>query len=295
MAGFLEHIQRCNRFDPAGFVPFWVAGCAVGMVQRDFARALAGRPDSFEVTQEGVALRPELADCASRSEALAAAARAVVGSPWVPKLRRELYPVIREWGDEPLALLDRGAVAGFGIRAFGVHLNGLSHAGGRERMWIGLRSRDKITDGGKLDNVVAGGQPAGLTLSANLVKEADEEASIPAKLARRARPVGEISYRMQVAGGVRRDTLFIYDLDLPDDFTPKSNDGEVERFLLMEVEEVAALVRAGDRFKFNVNLVMIDFLLRSGHLTAANEPEYERIVAGLRGRSLACPGLPAAE
>ena len=54
-----------------------------------------------------------------------------------------------------------------------------------------------------------------------------------------------------------------------DDFTPLNSDGEVVEFRRLPAEEVKAIVRDTFRFKFNCNLVVIDFLIRHGLLTAA--------------------------
>ena len=148
-------------------------------------------------------------------------------------------------------------------------------------MWVGRRAADKKVAPRKLDNIVAGGVAWEHGLEATLVKEADEEASIPAALAARARPVGAVSYRMETALGLRNDVLFIYDLEVPADFVPRNKDGEIAEFMLMPADEVVELVRAGDEFKFNVNLVITDFALRHGLVTPA-EPDYLDLVTGLR-------------
>jgi hypothetical protein len=80
--------------------------------------------------------------------------------------------------------------------------------------------------------------------------------------------------------GLRRDVLYCYDLDLPPDFRPECQDGELEEFMLMPVEEVAAIVRDTVEFKFNCNLVIIDFLVRHG-LIGPDAPDYLAIVKGL--------------
>jgi hypothetical protein len=49
----------------------------------------------------------------------------------------------------------------------------------------------------------------------------------------------------------------------------------------MPAREVVARVRETDDFKFNVNLVIIDFAVRNGLLTA-DEPDYLAVVTGLR-------------
>ena len=106
--------------------------------------------------------------------------------------------------------------------------------------------------------------PAGLTPAETLVKEADEEAAIPASLARQAVPVATISYAMERPEGLRRDMLHCYDLELPTDFCPRAADGEVEAFELWPIERVMQTVRDTDDFKFNVNLVLIDLFRAAG-------------------------------
>jgi hypothetical protein len=81
--------------------------------------------------------------------------------------------------------------------------------------------------------------------------------------------------------GLRRDTLFIFDLELPADFVPRNNDGEAGDFKLLPAAEVMRLMLETDDFKFNVPLVLIDFYIRHG-LIEADEPGYAELVAGLR-------------
>jgi thiamine pyrophosphokinase len=151
-------------------------------------------------------------------------------------------------------------------------------------LWVAVRAADKAVDPGKLDHIVAGGIPAGLGPDETLVKEAEEEASIPGTLAATARKVATISYVMawdapRQARGMRRDTLHVYDLALPADFVPRPNDDEVQRFELWPIARVAEAVRDTDRFKFNVNLVLIELFLRLGIIPPGAEAELLR--AGL--------------
>ena len=129
-------------------------------------------------------------------------------------------------------------------------------------VWIARRSRTKHLDPGKLDHVVAGGGPAGLSPAETLVKEAAEEAAVPEALAGTARCVGTVRYAMERPEGLRRDRLHCYDLALPEDFAPRAADGEVESFELWPVGRALEAVRETDDFKFNVNLVLIDLFLR---------------------------------
>ena len=279
-AGFLRHLVACNRAEPSDYLPFTIAGTAVGRVRRDIAARLAEFPDLFAVSVHEVALHPGFGDFATRSAALDEAVDRMVKIGLAPKRRNEAYPVAARFTDAPLARLDRGAVATLGVRAYGVHVNGYVRAPDGLALWIGLRARDKLVAPGKLDNLVAGGQPIGLSLTQNLIKECAEEADLPEALARQARAVGAITYAMAVPEGLRADTLFVYDLALDPAFAPRNTDGEIESFALMPVDAVAERLRATDDFKFNVNLVIIDFLIRHG-MIAPDHPEYLDLVAGL--------------
>jgi len=132
-----------------------------------------------------------------------------------------------------------------------------------------------------LDNMVAGGQPIDLSLWDNVIKESAEEAGIPEDLAARARPVGAVTYCMEAKSGLKPDCMFCYDLELPADFEPECTDGEVEAFELWPLLRVAEAVRDSRAFKFNCNLVILDFLVRHGWIPA-DDPDYVEIVCGLR-------------
>ncbi len=94
-------------------------------------------------------------------------------------------------------------------------------------------------------------------------------------------PVGAVSYRCERPEGLRDDVFFCYDLELPEDFTPANQDGEVESFALWPIDEVLARIRDTDDFKFNVNLVVLDLAIRLGLITP-DEPDYQEIWEGLR-------------
>ena len=187
------------------------------------------------------------------------------------------------WGTPVLMEMERAAVPLFGVEGYGVHVNGFVRDGDGIKMWIGRRSLTKPTAPGKLDQVVAGGQPAGIGVTENLVKECGEEAAIPADLARRAFPVSALTYCTQRAEGLRRDVLFNFDLELPADFTPRNTDGEVAEFLLWPMDKVMAVVRETDEFKFNCGIIVIDFLLRRGFI-GPDDPDYLDLLQGMHWR-----------
>ena len=81
--------------------------------------------------------------------------------------------------------------------------------------------------------------------------------------------------------GLKPDVQFCYDLELPDGFTPVNQDGEIAEFFLWPIAKVAEVVSETREFKFNCNLVIIDFLLRHG-LIDPHHPDYLDIAKGLR-------------
>src|SRR3546814_5443669 len=93
----------------------------------------------------------------------------------------------------------------------------------------------------------------------NVVKEAQEEASIPADLAARARPAGALRYLCERSEGLRNDVVFSFDLELSAGFVPQPNDDEVEEFSLWPMQQVLQRLEGSDDFKFNVALVNLDF------------------------------------
>lgn len=278
---------------------------------------------------------PRLATPADRTAAFAKTAAVLRDRGVVTGWRDEPYPIFGDgaaWTPAPggaLFEVERAVVPWLGARAFGVHINGYvssgsgSGSGRPAALWVARRSRTKPTWPGMLDHLAAGGQPAGMGATANAVKEAWEEAGVPEALcrggggggekgpaAKRAgglRPVGTVTYRGLSSEGLKPDTLFVYDLELPADFIPQPQDGEVEAFELWSVERVVeALAEAGGAmmaaagggslaaaaappaaprypaFKPNVAVVLIDLLVRHGFVGPDTGPEYAEVVARLR-------------
>lgn len=256
----MRHLDACcNARLPGDRRPFRLGSAQVGWVRPEIAAALAEDP-RVRQDADGIAL--------TEAGALPAIARDLA-ERGLFRWRAEAFDVRAEPDGPALARIDRSALPAFGIAAEGVHVNGLVRREDGLGLWVARRAADKQLDPGKLDHITAGGVPAGMTAEETLVKEAAEEASIPAELARRAIRVGRIAYAMDRPEGLRRDRLHCFDLALPDDFAPHAADGEVERFELWPIREVLAAVRETDEFKFNVNLVLIDLFLREGLIGGA--------------------------
>jgi len=244
-----------------------IEGQCVGLLRSGFVQILADFTSVFRVVEDQLGFVASINEPAERTSAVAQVAQALLQQKYIGFLLDEPYPV-KGHNDELFFVIDRSLVPFFGFRSYGQHLNGFVRKSAGLFVWIARRARDRHIFPGMLDNLVAGGLPHGLGLQQNLAKECYEEAGITADIAARAEPVGEITYNAISPKGYKPDTLYCYDLELTEDFTPVSTDGEVEQFELMPVETVMDIVRHGKQFKPNCNLVMIDFFTRHGLLDA---------------------------
>ncbi len=194
--------------------------------------------------------------------------------------RGEYYAIAESFGKETLFLLERAALSFLGITGHGVHINGYVEKEDGLFMWVGKRAKNKPTFPEKLDQIAAGGLPYDITPKENVIKECQEEASIPRHLAEQAKAVSAISYYYDLPIGLRPDVIFNYDLKLPADFTPQPNDNEVESFQLYPIEELLDVVANTQNFKFNCAVVVIDFAIRHGIITPEH-PDYLALQSGM--------------
>ena len=250
----------------------------MGQVRRDHTKALSAFSE-LQASDGALGLAVDLERTVARTAAMNKITRVMCARGVCDRWRGEPYPVGLKFG-ESLCQVERAGAELFGIRAYGVHLTGFVRDGEGLSVWVPRRTADRPTYPGMLDNTVAGGQPANLSVAENLIKECDEEAAIPRALAEQARPVGTLSYALDGRVGLKREVIFNFDLELPRDFVPRNQDGEVEDFQLWPVERAMEVVETTTDFKFNCALVLIDFFVRHG-LIGPDHPEYVEICTGL--------------
>ena len=278
---FLDRVNECNNAKSfEEYLPFCVEGVRVGWVHRAFAPCLERFRDTFSIYDDHVSLVAGLIGYAERSAAVENALRVLDAEGYFSGWRGEPYPVGVGFSVEPLFEMERAAVPRFGVPAYGIHLHGFIREAEEILMWVGVRSIEKPTYPGKLDQMVAGGLAVGIGVLQNVIKEASEEAAVPAALAATAKPVGTISYCHESEEGIKPDVMFIYDLELPRCFIPRNIDGETAEFHLLPVHEVMEITAQTTDFKFNCAVANIDFFIRYG-LFAPEEPDYVDIVRGM--------------
>jgi 8-oxo-dGTP pyrophosphatase MutT (NUDIX family) len=260
-------IAAARAHDMTRRVPFQIGGRTVGSVARLHLAALRRWPDVLAVGTERVALL--VADAPARDAALAAINTALRSDGLILAWRDETFPIFDPATHEPLARTERAAARFWGTLTLGAHANGfVAGADGRPtHLWIARRSLSKATDPGLYDNLIGGGVPDGQTPLQALVREAWEEAGLMPEQMQGARAGRVIRLRRDIPEGLQLEDVHGHDLPLPAGLVPRNQDGEVESFALLPVEEALDLA-AGTSMTVDAALVTLDFALRHGLMAA---------------------------
>ncbi|HGZ70924.1 MAG TPA: DUF4743 domain-containing protein, partial [Nitratifractor sp.] len=239
---YLNHIRRCNDFTLKGKVEFLIDGERVGYVRDEYVAYLL-KSGVFIKESDAITIASQYKSVQERNSALELFAKQAFRDGITNIYMNEPYPVLTNINSDPLCLVDRSVSTLLGLISFGQHLNGYIKSDDGVKMWIGRRSFTRGYEAGKLDHIAAGGLPYGISLRENLQKECYEEAGMSQELSSQAICTGVVSYRHEYTLGGKEDLIYCYDLELPKDFTPRCTDGEVEEFYLMDIEEVAHIVK----------------------------------------------------
>ena len=201
----------------------------------------------------------------------------------------ELFPILGVKG----MTVERYFTPLFGTVSRGAHLTVYTRVGPSKEMkiWVPRRSESCFTYPGCLDTTVAGGLPVGESPLGCIVREAEEEASLPKALVRKdAVACGALSYIQQSAKGeggeiglIAPDLLYVYDLKVDESVQVRPHDDEVQEFYLMTVKEVQDALARGE-FKTNSAVVMLDFFIRHGIINEGNEKHYTELLMRMHRR-----------
>jgi len=282
----LEILKRINNFQPDQFStrkfrPLICDNVQVGTISEEVLKILRGYPDVFIITETMVTFSNKLQGFNQRSQALNNVLLDLCLDPRFPCLkgwRDECYQISQTYGSTPLFQVERSAAPIFGIRKYGVQINGFVRDLNRGiLLWLQRRSLTKQTYPGLIDNFVGGGLTEGRSVLETAVKESEEEAGLPTTLAQGLTPCGSISYLHQSERGIHPLTEFVFDLELPPTFIPENQDGEVDEWILCPLDNIHDIIRSKD-FKLTSAPVIIDFMIRHGYLNIENQKNLPRIV-----------------
>ena len=266
LAALEEMLQNSARSAPADYLPIYLSRGVSG------EQAIGHlNPEFIPYLQESLQKAP-IPLVSMNNERLSIALgrpRDLSASLYQLADRMRMGGFIPGWRNEDFAWVDlnghkyfrmeRAAFRTFGFRSMATHINGYTQG---NTIWLGRRSETKPTDPGKLDNLAAGGITADETPWVSARRELWEEAGVPEQIADQIEPVGRIHMRRpSLDRGFHDEQLYIYDLELADNFVPTNHDGEVSGFIEISLLEAAARILA-DEFTSDAAFVTADFILR---------------------------------
>ena len=286
-SSLLELTRRLSNFSSKNlsqfYLPFICEGQTVGLVGPEAAEHLKKYPDVLIVSQESVVLSPGLDNPQKRNEAMEKILLDLRDRkifPSLSKWRNEKYEIKTSFSSKALFEMERAACSLFGVRVYGCQINGfVNHSSLGLCLWLQKRSMTQSWPGLR-DNFVGGGLPAGMGVRENAIKEAGEEANVPQHLAAQMKQVGSVSFLREYRGRMHPETIFVFDLELPETFSPGNTDGEVESFTLVPVQEVRSLI-CSEEFKISSSPVALDWLIRNGVVSPETDPDYPAIVENI--------------
>jgi len=251
----LQEVLRLARQPaPVDWKPWFLHGQAhpLGMLSLSRAQSLA------QHLPADLPLRPathgwvwHAQDCSSqdRSKVLHHIAQSLKEQGQITGWRDEAYAC---WGclEDPwpyakpeLFRLERAAFRHWGLRSHAAHVHGFTTDG---RMWCARRALNKATDPGLLDNLAAGGLPAGESPVLCAAREVDEEAGL-LRLPSDFLPLWqEVLTERAVPEGWHSERLFVYTMLLQPDVKPVNRDGEVSEFMCLTLPEVIQRIAKGE-------------------------------------------------
>ncbi|MDW5442248.1 NUDIX domain-containing protein [Polaromonas sp. SM01] len=243
-------------------LPLLAGDAVIGSVEPDFLSQIVLLPLSDGRKQLSKVERPEGAVWQLQGEVTASL--------------QALAEALREaglahaWRDEQLAVMDaqghrvgsveRAVVRVLGIATQAVHLVAQAEDG---RFWVQQRAWSKANDPGLWDTLMGGMVSGADTLASALERETWEEAGLQLGDLKNLRHGGQLDVCCPCTDGHGAgyviEHIAWYRCTMPDRLMPQNQDGEVERFVLMDRQELLQKMQ-GHAFTREAALIQTAFL-----------------------------------
>lgn len=280
----LDRLRACVAWDPRIYRPFAAVGRTLGRVDSEMAGLLARFDRVFLVDERAVRLNPDLRTVEARTRAVAEVVRVLTAEGRLPPPSRRLAPVMRYWGESPAFYLESTALPAFGARAFGLAVTAYEDKPQGTVIYVARLAGGPARPFGKLDTTVDAPLDPRRTLRENLLEAAAAWAGIPERtLTLYGKATSLVSYIHALPdGGLANHAWFCFDLGPLRNFTPRPGGGPAEGYLTMGTQTLLETLRETEDFTRPAVPVLLDFLIRQGLVTPANQPDYQRLIQLLR-------------
>ncbi len=270
--------------DYPSYLPLYFREFPIGWVHFAHLDYLERFPKIFILTKKGIHFSERFTIDAfeERSKQIAEFSQSLQHAGLINNWRDEAYGVYEPNADlnkdKVLFTIERGVAPILGLRVYGIHINGYQVAENQiQALWIARRSKLKVIEPHKLDNLAAGGLSFGEDPLITAKREAAEEANISLALTENLQFMGTFNYLTDFNKTFRNECIYMFNLPLPASFQPEINDGEVEAFYKMTPLAVEDALK-NDEFKPNSGIVTLSFLLKN-RLTSFDQEERHRLIS----------------
>ena len=248
-AALLAFAAQAEQPLPAGMLPWHCAGQHLGWLAPPRAAWLAGQLPGCSLQADRLVWDAAHWSAGQRSEALQQALLQARDQGLLGGWRNERFSFWHsacstpEPSREALFAVERAGFRFLGVQSHAVHVNGFLPDG---RLWCGRRALSKATDPGLLDNLTAGGLPAGEAVQTCLQRELAEEAGLFSLQGHGLQAAGWVRTARMEPQGWHDEIVHVFNLTLAPDFVPHNQDGEVQAFLCLQPAQVLAHMQQGD-------------------------------------------------
>ena len=173
---------------------------------------------------------------------------------------RDEQLAVRNQGGEKIATVERAAVRPLGITTRAVHLVGVDRSGA---IWVQQRADDKATNPGMWDTLMGGMVSAADELLDALARETWEEAGLRIADLANVQHGGYVKFERpsdEAEGqGFMQERIDWFSATVPEGLQPSNQDGEVQRFELLDSETVEDWL-VQQRFTAEASMILAAYL-----------------------------------